>query len=179
MSKKILLGITIFNTCILIVFVFAKNNIKETIEIIGTGVTAVLAFLVYKAQTQKDSFEYRLQRPHLNFVNTGQHGWVILNVGNGPGLNIRFMEKAEDWERPIIGYSIPPNVALKIMPELKAAAALVVVYTDSFDKEYMVQCSGDTNSVVLGKGDKNWDEELYKKLHTNVRRSNILHLISI
>jgi hypothetical protein len=122
-----------------------------------------------------------MQRPLLNFVYTPNYGWVILNVGNGPALNIRFMSKnAIEWEQPVIGYAIPPNLALLISEEIKGAAmALAVYYKDLFENEYMGRCEGDTNSIVSKKGDKNWDEELQHKIHYKVRRSNILHLTSL
>jgi hypothetical protein len=140
-----------------------------------------LGFLVYRLQKQKDKFDYTMQRPLLNFVNTPQSGWVILNVGNGPALNIRFMGKDRtSWVQPVIGYAIPPNIALTIQEEIKnAGAALAVYYKDLFDNEYMVECEADTNSIVYKRGDKNWNEEQYNLIHHNVRRSDLLHLISL
>lgn len=180
-SLDALLIITIINTISILVLIFFPRNYRGVFDIIGIYITAFLGYLVYKLQTQKDKFEYAMQRPLLNFINIKDIGWVILNVGNGPALYIRFMGKTRtDWELPVIGYAIPPNKALTIQVEIEdAGAKLAVYYKDLFENEYMVECESDTNSIVCKRGDKNWSEDLYYKIHHKVKRSDRLHLISL
>ena len=175
LSPTFLQILAILNTLIIVSLLFFKKDFKEIIEVTAICVSAFIAFLVYQSQIQKDRFDYTMQRPLLNFVNIPKDGkdwWVVLNVGNGPALNIRFMGKSRaSWGQPVIGYAIPPNLALIISPEIEGhGTALSVYYKDLFGKEYMVYCEGDTNSIVCEKGEKEWNDDLFNKIHSNVKR---------
>ena len=180
-GRNFLTIITISNTVLILILILFQKGIRDVLDLIGIFITGFISYLVYKSQLQKDRFDYTMQRPLLNFVCTPHDGWVILNVGNGPALNIRFMGKSRtSWGQSVIGYAIPPNMALIINPEIvNYGAALAVYYKDLFENEYMVQCEGDTNSIVCKRGGKDWNEDLFKKIHTDVRRSNNLHLTTL
>jgi hypothetical protein len=180
LATKFLVWFIIILVITIVLLIILAGDFKIIIDTIGIYMTAFLGLIVFVSQTKKDDFEYTRQRPLLNFINTSE-GWVILNVGNGPALYIRFMGKNKvDWVQPVIGYAIPPNMALTIRTEINGNGdALAVYYKDLFRNEYIVQCEGDTNSEVKQKGSQGWDKKFVERITMNARRSNSLRLIKL
>jgi hypothetical protein len=150
----------------------------DWVEVLGTVTTFIIAVLVFTAQLQRDRNDKRLQKPYLNIINIQGYGWVLMNIGQGPALNVRFSDKDVDWFRPVIGYAIPPNTALLIKPEIQVGYAIAATYNDVLQNIYVAHCAGDT-TTVKERGKKDWDkesEELYNLLHKDVRRSDKLVL---
>ncbi|MDI3320481.1 hypothetical protein [Pinibacter soli] len=164
----------------LIFFMNCLEIVKDIFEIIGTIATVSIAILVYFAQKQRDSFDKNLQKPVLDFIRVKNKNWVLMNIGKGPALFVRFIEKdpSGTWRTPIIGYSIPSEMVLDISQETSTAQALAAVYKDLAGKNYMVYCVDDTCKVIE---EANWNSEqreLNRRIHDNPRSSQNLLLMN-
>ncbi|MDH7460877.1 hypothetical protein QEG73_06285 [Chitinophagaceae bacterium 26-R-25] len=153
---------------------------KDVLEIIGTIATVSIAILVYRAQKQRDSFDKNLQKPVLDFIKVKTKNWVLMNIGKGPALFVRFIQKdlSGTWQTPIIGYSIPSEMVLDISQEISSAQALAAVYKDLAGKSYMVYCVDDTCQVIEEADWNSEQRELNGKIHDNPRSSQYLLLMN-
>lgn len=153
----------------------ATNNIQVIqvcIQAVGVLVASYLSFLVYKMNRRKNVDDAQLQKPVINVHNFEQHGYVILNIGKGPALNVRFAESHNNnWEKAFIGYSIPVNTYFPTKQFFKYNGAIAVAYNDLLGNDYLMVTRADT-STIFQRGKEGFDENLFKHLHNGPNRTD-------
>lgn len=153
-----------------------NNTAKETDKHfdwkLGISIVALLASIV------TFSFSYNLSkqtaitsvRPVLVFEFSGDRGWSLRNVGNGPALNVvvAIKEVDSDWKKPVRIPPISKNGAFKLtMVENWNVKTLGAYYSDINQKLYSSTCTEDLSETHEGnKLKKAWsDSEIGRHWH--------------
>jgi hypothetical protein len=97
------------------------------------------------------------KRPVLVFERMAGAGWMVKNVGNGPALNVVFVEGDFDgkWLNPIKLPSLSKDGLLRL-EKLTVAARLGVTYTDFDDRLYSSDCTNYITKIRQGKPPDDW-----------------------
>jgi hypothetical protein len=158
----------------------ANSNIpviQACIQACGVIVASFLSVLVYQLNRRKNKDEARLQKPVINVHNFEGVGYVILNMGKGPALNVRFAESnGANWEEAFIGYSLPVNTYFPTKKFFMHNAAIAVAYNDLLGNDYLMIARSDT-STIHQRGEKGFDKAAFKHLHTEPNRTDKMPLL--
>jgi hypothetical protein len=148
-------------------------------QAMGVIVTFYFSRLVFNLHKRKNDDDAKLQKPIVNIHNFQDIGYVIVNIGKGPALNIRFAECSStgQWERAIIGYSIPVNTFFATRLFFNHYGAIAVAYNDTLGKHYLMVAKAET-TTIFEKGSDGFYEDLFKHLHNNPVRTDKLPLLS-
>jgi hypothetical protein len=136
-----------------------KIDFKTYLPIIAIVVSVGSVWLAF-SQTERTRIEEI--RPILVFVYDLQQGWLLKNIGNGPGLNILVAEKLqeeENWTFPVRVPSIAKegNFPLKWVRHANVKG-LGVTYEDFQKRPYTTITINDQSKILDGRHLPTWTQ---------------------
>ena len=121
------------------------------------SMTAILTAGYFSLRTLTAS-----RRPVLVLESDGRTGWLLRNIGNGPGLNILIAQKrvGGGWFNPV---RVPPlarnaEMVLKWLHHMNDAG-IGATYEDFKGDRYSTTCGNDLSQTYLGSILPAWEEE--------------------
>lgn len=131
-----------------------------------TTLIAVASLLIacWAAYTSAKAF-VDAKRPVLVFEREAGREWIVRNVGNGPALNVVFIEGDFEgkWLDPFKLPSVSKNALLRF-PELTAAGRLGVTYTDFDGRLYSSDCTYYITKIRRKRKPSDWPSFDPKKI---------------
>jgi len=154
------------------------NWVPILVQALGIIVTGIFSCILYLLHRRKNREDAKMQKPLVNVHNFKDTGYVILNMGKGPALNVRFTESdtGNTWKTGYIGYALPVNTYFSTQGFFNNNGAIAVAYNDLLGNDYLMITRGDT-STIWQRGDEGFNNDLYKHLHTEPRRTDKLQML--